>query len=321
MADVSVSSLEDALPSWNAGAAKAAIVDFVAGVTRLGGPGYVPEDGRVAVFDNDGTLWCEMPLPVQAYFASARLDQLAADHPEWRETEPFRSKLAGDTKALLAQGQKAIAELVTATHAGMTTEEFDGIVRSWLASARHPKLGVPFTRAVYQPMLELLRLLRAHGFATFIVSGGGVEFMRVFAEAVYGVPPHQVIGSSIKTRYELRGGRPVLVRDPAIDFVDDKAGKPVGINRAIGRRPIACFGNSDGDREMLEWTTLGRTDGRLGLGLLVHHTDGEREFAYDRQHVPSGQLDKALDEAPMHGWVLADMKADWNTVFPGTPWT
>jgi hypothetical protein len=320
MAEVSTASIEDALPSWNAGAAKAAIVDFVAATTHGGGPGFVPEDERVAVFDNDGTLWCEMPLPVQAYFASARLDQLAADHPEWRETEPFRSKLAGDTRALLAQGQKAIAELVMATHAGMTTEEFDEIVRSWLATARHPKLGLPFTRAVYQPMLELLRLLRANGFATFIVSGGGVEFMRVFAEAVYGVPPHQVIGSSIKTRYEIRGGRPVLVRDPGIDFVDDKAGKPVGIDRAIGRRPIACFGNSDGDREMLEWTTLGRTDGRRGLGLLVHHTDGEREFAYDRQHVPSGQLNKALDEAAEQGWVLADMKADWNTVFPAG-WT
>jgi phosphoglycolate phosphatase-like HAD superfamily hydrolase len=315
------SGLAAALPSWNAGPARDAILAFVARVTREGGRDFVPPGERVAVFDNDGTLWCEMPLPVQAYFADQRLRELAPEHPEWRITEPFRSKLAGDSRALLAQGQKAIAQLVTATHAGMTTDEFDVRVRAWLAAARHPTLGVPFTHAVYQPMLEVLRLLRSRGFATFIVSGGGVEFMRVFAEAVYGVPPHQVIGSSIRTRFEERGGRPVLVRDPEVDFVDDGGGKPVGINRVIGRRPIACFGNSDGDREMLLWTTAGRADGRAALGVIVHHTDAGREFAYDRQHVPSGRLDRALDEAGPNGWVLADMRRDWNTVFPPSAWS
>ncbi|HYR08163.1 MAG TPA: HAD family hydrolase, partial [Longimicrobium sp.] len=234
--------LDGALPSWNPGPARDTILDFVARVTREGGRDFVPVEERVAVFDNDGTLWCEMPLPVQGYFVDARLAELAPEHPEWRETEPFRSKLAGDEKALGAQGPRAVAELVMATHAGMTTDEFDGIVRHWLAAARHPELGVPYTRAVYQPMLEVLRLLRAHGFATFIVSGGGVEFIRVFAQAVYGVPPHQVIGSTIRTHFEMRAGAPALVRDPAVDFVDDRAGKPVAINRSIGRRPIACFG-------------------------------------------------------------------------------
>jgi len=304
------------LPSWNPGPARDAILGFVARVTRHDGPGYVPADERVAVFDNDGTLWCELPLPVQAYFADQRLRDLAPLHPEWRTTEPFRSRLADDTRALLAQGHRAIAQLVMATHAGMTTDDFDQMARRWLATARHPTLGVPFTLAVYQPMLEVLRLLRAHGFATFIVSGGGVEFIRVFAQEVYGVPPHQVIGSTIRTHYEVRGGRPVLVRDPALDFLDDGEGKPVAIGRSIGRRPIACFGNSDGDREMLEWATLGRADGRPTLGVIVHHTDAGREFAYDRGHVPSGRLDRALDEAPERGWVLADMKRDWKTVFP-----
>jgi len=303
------------LPSWNDTAAKQAITDFVARVTREGSADYVPLNERIAVFDNDGTLWCEMPIPVQAFFADDRLRALAPQHPEWQTTEPFKSKLAGDMKGVMASGMKGIAELMSATHAGMTTVEFGQIVRDWLATARHPKLGRPYTEAVYQPMLELLDYLRANEFTTFIVSGGGVEFMRVFAEEVYGVPPHQVIGSTIKTHFEMRGETPVLVRDPALDFFDDKAGKPVSINKYIGRRPIACFGNSDGDREMLMWTTLGRSDGRPSFGLIVHHTDGEREFAYDRQHVLSGQLDKGLDEAPRYGWVLVDMKTDWKTVF------
>jgi hypothetical protein len=308
--------LDGALPSWNDGPARDAILGFVARVTMEGGPDYVPGDERVAVFDNDGTLWCEMPVPVQAFFVDGRLRALAPEHPEWQRTEPFRSVLSGDTHAVAARGEQAVAALTMATHAGMTTEEFEGIVRDWLASTRHPQLGVPFTRAVYQPMLEVLRLLRAHGFATFIVSGGGVEFMRVFAQDVYGVPPQQVIGSTIRTHFEVRGGTPVLVRDPALDFLDDGEGKPVAINRSIGRRPIACFGNSDGDHEMLLWTTLGRTDGRPALGVIVHHTDAEREFGYDRQHVPSGRLDRALDDAPRRHWVVADMKADWKTVFP-----
>ncbi|HKE56565.1 MAG TPA: HAD family hydrolase [Pyrinomonadaceae bacterium] len=306
----------DPLPSWNEGTAKQAILKFVVRVTDEQNADYVPVNERVAVFDNDGTLWCEMPVPVQAFFVDDRLKALAPQHPEWQTTEPFKSKLAGDMKGVMASGIKGIAELAMATHAGMTTDEFNEIVRDWLATAKHPKLGLPFTSTIYQPMLEVLELLRAHDFATFIVSGGGAEFMRVFAEDVYGIPPQQVIGSTIKAHFELRGSTPVLVRDPELDFFDDKAGKPVNINKYIGRRPIACFGNSDGDREMLMWTTLGRSDDRPSFGLIVHHTDGEREFAYDRQQVLSGQLDKGLDEAADYGWVLADMKNDWKVVFP-----
>ena len=309
-------SVSDPLPSWNDCNAKQSIIDFVARVSLAGSSDYVPVNERVAVFDNDGTLWCEMPVPVQAFFMSDRVKALAPQHPEWQRTEPFKSILAGDIKTALATGIKGLAALGMATHAGMTTDEFVRIVRDWLSTARHPKLNRTFTEAIYQPMLEVLALLRARGFATFIVSGGGAEFMRVFAEDVYGVPPPQVIGSTIKTHFELRAGKPVLVRDPELDFFDDKAGKPVNINKYIGRRPIACFGNSDGDSEMLMWTTLGRDDGRPSLGVIVHHTDGEREFAYDREHVLSGQLDKGLSEAAKYGWVLADMKNDWRVVFP-----
>jgi haloacid dehalogenase-like hydrolase len=309
-------TISDPLPSWNDGATKHAIIDFVIRVSTAGNSDYVPVNERIAVFDNDGTLWCEMPVPVQAFFTNDRLHALAPQHPEWRRTEPFKSMLAGDIKTAMATGIKGLAELAMATHTGMTTEEFVGAVRVWLATATHPKFNRLFTEVIYQPMLEVLALLRARGFTTFIVSGGGAEFMRVFAEDVYGVPPHHVIGSTIKTHYELRRGRPVLVRDNVLDFFDDKAGKPVNVNRYIGRRPIACFGNSDGDREMLIWTTVGRSDGRPSLGLIVHHTDAEREFAYDREHVLSGRLDKALSDARTYGWVLADMKHDWNVVFP-----
>lgn len=306
----------DPLPSWNEGNAKFSVINFVTRVSTPGSSDYVPVNERIAVFDNDGTLWCEMPVPVQAFFVNDRIKALAAKHPEWQRTEPFKSILAGDIKSAMASGIKGLAELGMATHAGMTTDEFVLIVRDWLARAEHPKRKRPFTEMIYQPMLEVLAFLRSRGFSTFIVSGGGAEFMRVFAEEVYGVPPHQVIGSTIKTHFELRKGTPVLVRDPVLDFFDDKAGKPVNINKYIGRRPIACFGNSDGDREMLMWTTLGRSDRRPTFGLIVHHTDAEREFAYDREHVISGQLDKALDEAVTYGWVLADMKKDWRTVFP-----
>src|SRR5215467_13982914 len=304
----------DPLPSWNECQSKRAILDFVGRVTDKNSADHVPGNERIAVFDNDGTLWCEMPVPVQAFFADDRLN--APRHPKCQNTDPFKSKLAADIKGVLATGIKGIAELVMATHAGMTTDEFNAIVRDWLATAKHPKLGLPFTSTIYQPMLEVLDLFRTNNFSTFIVSGGGVEFMRVFAEDVYGVPTHQVIGSTIKSRFELRGTTPVLVRYPGLDFFDDKAGKPVSLNKYIGRRPIACFGNSDGDREMLMWTTLGRSDGRPSFGLIVHHTDAEREFAYDRQHELSGQLDKGLDEAANYGWVLADMKNDWKVVFP-----
>ncbi|HEY6802318.1 MAG TPA: HAD family hydrolase [Pyrinomonadaceae bacterium] len=304
----------DPLPSWNDCDAKNAIIHFVNRVTSEINDDFVPVNERIAVFDNDGTLWCEMPVPVQAFFADDRLKQLAPQHPEWKTTEPFKSKLAGDLKGVMASGIKGIAELVMATHAGMSAEKFSSIVSNWLSTAIHPHLKRPFTEVVYQPMLEVLEFLRANSFATFIVSGGGVEFMRVFAEDVYGIPPHQVIGSTIKTHFEFNDGKPFLERDPALDFFDDKAGKPVNINKFIGRRPIMCFGNSDGDREMLMWTTLGNS--RPSFGLLVHHTDNEREFAYDRQHVLSGQLNQALDEAGSYGWILADMKNDWREVFP-----
>jgi hypothetical protein len=308
---------EEALPSWNDGPAKAAIVAFVAEVTKPGAPGFVPPAERIAVFDNDGTLWAEQPMYVQLAFVLDRVQELAPAHPEWQQREPFKSALAGDLHAVAASGEKGLLELVAATHAGTTAEEFAGIVERWLAGARHPKLDRPYTESVYQPMLELLSYLRANGFKTFIVSGGGVEFMRPWAERVYGVPPEQVIGSSIRTKYELRGGAPVIARLPEIDFIDDKAGKPVGIHKFIGRRPILAFGNSDGDFEMLEWTTAGPGP---RLGLLLHHDDAVREFAYDRaSHV--GKLVRGLDEAAARGWVVVGMKRDWKQVFPPHPST
>jgi len=306
----------DSLASWNDGKARSAILAFVERVSRPGGPDFVPEEERIAVFDNDGTLWSEMPVPVQALFLRDRLRELAPQHPDWQTTDPYRAMLAGDNRGVLASGLAGITQLVMSTHAGMTTDEFADIVRGWLSRARHPGSGQPYTRMVYQPMLELLAYLRANGFTLFIVSGGGIEFMRVFAEQTYGVPPHRVVGSSNVTHFEMRGARPVLLRDPKLEFFDDKAAKPVAINKFIGRRPIACFGNSDGDHEMLLWTTEGRPDGRQGFGLLLHHTDGEREFAYDREHVVSGHLDAALDDAPTRGWTVVDMKQDWKRVYP-----
>jgi hypothetical protein len=302
----------DALPSWNDGAAKQAIVAFVARVTKDGGPDFVPGPERIAVFDNDGTLWSEQPGYVQLAYVIDRVKALASTHPEWKDKQPFKGVLAGDLKAALAGGERAILELVMATHAGMTTEEFEASVTSWLSTAKHPRFGRQYTELVYQPMLELLAYLRASGFKTYVVSGGGVEFVRPWVERVYGMPPEQVVGSSIKVKYESRGDRPVLRRLPEIDFIDDKAGKPVGIHKFIGRRPIAAFGNSDGDLEMLQWTTAGAGP---RFGLIVRHTDAEREWAYDRQsHV--GRLAKALDEAPRRGWVVVDMKQDWKVVYP-----
>ena len=302
----------DALPSWNDGAAKQAIVDFVTRVTTEGGPDFVPVAERIAVFDNDGTLWSEQPLYFQFIFTLERVKALAPQHPEWQTEEPFRSVLANDVKGVLAGGEAGLAKLMGATHAGMTTEEFSAIVTDWLATARHPKLNRPYTELVFQPMLELLAYLRANGFKTYIVSGGGMEFMRTFSERVYGVPPEQVIGSSGKLKFEMRESGPVLMRLPVIDFIDDKQGKPVGIQKFIGRRPIAAFGNSDGDLQMLQWTTAG--DGPR-FGLIVHHTDAEREFAYDRKS-SIGKLDKALDEAKARGWTVVNMKDDWKTIYP-----
>jgi phosphoglycolate phosphatase-like HAD superfamily hydrolase len=302
----------DPLPSWNDGAAKAAIAAFVARVTTAGGRDFVPASERIAVFDNDGTLWSEQPIYVQLAFALDRVRALAPQHPDWSEREPFKSVLAGDVHGALTSGERGIVELLAATHVGNTTEEFEGIVRQWIATARHPRFGRPYTEIVYRPMLELLEYLRANGFKTFIVSGGGVDFMRPWVEATYGIPPEQVVGSRVKLDYEVRDGVPVIERLAAVDLVDDKAGKPVGIQQVIGRRPIAAFGNSDGDFEMLEWTTSGPG---ARLGVLVRHTDADREWAYDRDsHV--GALDRSLDEAATRGWIVIDMKEDWSVVYP-----
>ena len=298
------------LASWNEGPAKEAIMKFVRDVTTDGAATYVAQDDRIAVFDNDGTLWPERP-PVELAFALDRVKALAPQHPGWKDREPFKSILAGDVANALAGGEKAAAELMAATHAGMTTDEFAADVRAWIASARHPRFERPYTDLAYEPMLELLAYLREHGFRTFIVSGGGVEFMRPWAQKVYGVAPEQVIGSQGGLRFELREGRPVLVKLAELDFVDDKAGKPVAIQKHIGRRPLVALGNSDGDFEMLEWTTSAPG---ARLGLLVHHTDAAREFAYDR-HAGPFTLDKAWDEAAAKGWIVVDMKRDWKRVF------
>ena len=308
----SAAAQTDPLPSWNDGKAKQSAVEFVTRVITPGGKDFVPEPERIAVFDNDGTLWAEQPIYFQLAFALDRVKALAPQHPEWKSKEPFASLLKGDLKGALAGGEPAIVQIVMATHAGITTEEFEKSVSDWIATAKHPKTGRLYTEMVYQPMLELLRYLRANGFKTFIVSGGGIDFMRVFSEQVYGIPPEQVIGSSGKLKFELRGGKPVLVKLPEIDFIDDKAGKPVGIQRNIGRRPILAFGNSDGDLQMLQWAAAGSGARFMGL---VHHTDAAREWAYDRQS-SIGRLDKALDEAKAKGWTRVDMKQDWKVVFP-----
>jgi phosphoglycolate phosphatase-like HAD superfamily hydrolase len=301
----------DPLPSWNEGAAKKALTEFVARVTTVGGSDIVPPAERIATFDNDGTLWAEQPLYFQFQFALDRVKALAPQHPEWRTKEPFNHLLAGDMNAFLAGGERALAAVIAASHSGLTTDEFAAVVKDWLRTARHPKSGRPYTDMVYTPMLELLDYLRANGFKTYIVSGGGVEFIRAFADSVYGIPPEQVIGSEGKLEFELRDGRPVLLKLPEVQFVDDGPGKPAGIQAGIGRRPTAAFGNSDGDQQMLEWTWAG-TGARLAL--LVHHTDADREWAYDRDsHI--GRLDKALDEAQTAGWTVVDMKADWKQVF------
>ena len=302
----------DPLPSWNEGPAKQSIIAFVAKVTTAGSPGFVPVPERIATFDNDGCLWAEQPMYFQALFIFDRIKGLAPQHPEWKDKEPFASVLEGDVKAALAGGEHALMEMGMATHAGMTTEEFETIVKDWLATARHPVTKRPYTEMVYQPMLEVLAYLRANGFKTFIVSGGGIELMRPWTEKVYGIPPEQVVGSSITTKFELRDGKPVLLRLPELNFIDDKAGKPVGINQHIGRRPIAAFGNSDGDLQMLQYTAAGSG---ARFCLYVHHTDAEREWAYDRaSHI--GRLDKGLDEAAAKGWTVVDMKTDWRRIYP-----
>ena len=301
-----------ALTSWNDSASKNAIIAFVEQVTTRGSPDFVPEPERVATFDNDGTLWAEQPMYFQLLFALDRVRALAPQHSEWTNQEPFASLLRGDVKSALAGGEKAVLAIAIATHSGMTCDEFDQIASDWIAAARHPATGRLYTEMIYQPMLELTAYLRANGFKTFIVSGGGIDFMRLWTERVYGIPPENVVGTSGRTTFELRDGKPVLLRPAEIGFIDDGVGKPVAIRHHIGRRPIAAFGNSDGDLQMLQYTTAGSG---ARFALIVHHTDAAREWAYDRNS-PFGRLDKALDEAHAKGWTVVDMKNDWKTVFP-----
>ncbi len=303
---------QNPLPSWNSGPTKTAILDFVRQVTTKGTPDFVRPEERITVFDNDGTLWAEQPAYFQLLFAMDRVQQLAPQHPQWRTTQPFKAVLNGDMHALAESGEKGLLELVLATHANMTADKFAEIVATWIATARHPTTGQPYTEMVYQPMLELLDYLRANDFKTYIVSGGGIEMMRVFAEDIYGIPREQGIGSSIKTKLEMSDGIPVIVRLPEIDFIDDKEGKPICIHKFIGRRPIAAFGNSGGDLRMLQYTAAGPG---LRFCLYVHHTDAEREWAYDREsHI--GKLNKGLNEAQKQGWTVVDMKNDWKTIYP-----
>lgn len=307
----------DPLPSWNDGLTKGSIVAFVAKVTKEGSPDFVPPADRIATFDNDGTLWVEHPIYTQLAFALDRVKALAPEHPEWKDQQPFKAVLDNDHKALAAAGEKGLLELVMASHAGMSTAEFEAIVKDWLAKARDPRFKRPYTELTYQPMVELLEYLRANGFKTYIVSGGGIEFMRPMTEKLYGVPPEQVIGSSIKTQYEMQDGKPVLMRLPEIDFIDDKTGKPVAINQFIGRRPVAAFGNSAGDQQMLEWTGAG---GGQRLMMLVLHDDAEREYAYGPANglpdTPFGAFPQSLlDEARTKDWAVTSMKHDWARVF------
>lgn len=302
----------DPLPSWNEGETKSSIIKFVSEVTDPGSAHFIEVADRIATFDNDGNLWSEQPAYFQLFFAMDRVKLLADQHPEWKTQQPFKAVLEDDLKTLASFGEHGIIELVMATHANITTEEFESVVKQWLVAAKHPRFKRPYTQLVYQPMLELLEYLRSKDFKTFIVSGGGIEFMRPWVEEVYGIPRDQVVGSSIKTEFTYQDGQPVIMRLPELDFIDDKADKPVGIHRFIGRKPVFASGNSDGDLQMLQWTASG--DG-LRFMLYLHHTDSEREWAYDREsHI--GRLDKGLDEASEKGWTVIDMKEDWKLIYP-----
>jgi phosphoglycolate phosphatase-like HAD superfamily hydrolase len=306
-------TLKDPLPSWNEGPAKKSIQDFVSKTTKEGTVGFIPVPERIACFDNDGTLWSEQPMYFQLAFVMDRVRALAPQHPEWKETQPFKAALEGDVKTALAGGEKAMLDLMYATHAGTTSEEFNTIVKDWIATARHPRSNRPYTQMIFQPMLELLNYLRANGYKTYIVSGGGIDFMRVWTETVYGIPPEQVIGSSLKLKYTMRDAGPVIEKLPEVNFVDDEAGKPVGIEQHIGRRPVFTAGNSDGDYEMLQWTST--ATGYPRFGMIVHHTDEVREWAYDRgSHI--GGLSKGLDDAARYNWLIVDMKNDWKQIYP-----
>lgn len=302
----------DPLPSWNEGPTKQAIVDFVEGVTQEGSPSFVPEADRIATFDNDGNLWSEQPFYFQLQFAMDRVKAMAPDHPEWQDQQPYKALLEGDMEALLAEGEAGLVKLVMASHSGMTASEFEASVKEWLRTARHPRFDKPYNALVFQPMLELLEYLRANGFKTFIVSGGGIDFMRPWVEEVYGIPPHQVVGSSIKAEFDYNDGDPVIRKLPELDFIDDKAGKPVGIHKYIGKKPIFASGNSDGDLQMMQYAA---SNAQGAFMLYLHHTDGDREWAYDREsHI--GRLDKGLDEANKNGWTVIDMKEDWKVIYP-----
>lgn len=312
LSSVTASQPQDPLPSWNDGPNKQAIIEFVTKTTDQNQASFIPPTRRIATFDNDGTLWSEQPLYFQAIYIFDRIRELAPEHPEWQQKEPYASVLKGDSKSALAGGKQALLEMVMGTHAGVTASEFSESVADWLASARHSGSGKPYTAMVYKPMLELLDYLRDSDFKVFIVSGGGIDFLRVFAEEVYGIPPEQVVGSSLKAKYEIRNGSPVIVKQAEVDFIDDKAGKPVGIHRYIGRRPVLAVGNSDGDFEMLEWTSAGEGP---SLAMIVHHDDAKREWAYDREsHI--GRLVRGLDEGPQRGWKIISMKNDWNLIYP-----
>ncbi|HVT27644.1 MAG TPA: HAD family hydrolase [Lacipirellulaceae bacterium] len=312
----------DPLPSWNDGPVKSSITSFVEKVTTPGSRDFVDPYDRIATFDNDGTLWCEKPMYFQMIFAFDRIKVLAKDHPEWRSQSPYKYVLDDDLQAFGASGQKGLLDIIAATHAGMTVDEFHDLVRNWMHTARHPRFHRPYDQLIYQPMRELLAYLRSKQFKTFIVSGGGVEFMRPWVDKAYGIPPQQVVGSSGVVKFVMRGGTPVLIKQPKVEFIDDGPGKPVGINRFIGCHPIMAFGNSDGDLEMLQWTTMAKPSGpgrpRPRFGLIVHHTDAVREYAYDR-HSNVGRLDKALDAAGPAGWTVVDMKNDWKQIFPNEP--
>ena len=310
--DLAMAQTEDPLPSWNGGKARQSIIDFVTKVTKKGSSDFVPPAERIAVFDNDGTLWVEYPMYTQILFALDRVKQLAPQHPEWKTKQPFKALLEGDMKTVGGSGMKGLMEIIIATHSGMTATEFEKTVSHWLKTNKHPRFNRLYTECVYQPQLELLAYLRANGFKTFIVSGGGIQFMRPMTKEAYGIPPQQVVGSSVIAEFQMKDGKPALIRMPKIDFINDKAGKPVGIYEHIGRRPILAFGNSDSDMQMIQYTKAG--DG-LRLGLFVHHTDADREYAYDRKS-RVGTLDKVLDQAESNGWIIVDMKKDWNKVFP-----
>jgi len=306
-------STTDPLASWHEGPPKQAIVDFVTKTTQEGGPDFIPVPDRIACFDNDGTLWSEQPMYFQLAFALDQVKAMAPQHPEWKVKQPFKAILEGDLKTALAGGEKAIFEIIMTTHAGMTADEFELTVKNWMATATHPETGKHYNEMIYQPMVELLNYLRANGYKTFIVSGGGIDFMRPWVEQAYGIPPDQVVGSSVKVKYDMMDGRPVLIKLPELNFIDDKEGKPVGIHQHIGKRPVFAAGNSDGDYAMLQWTTTATDYPRFGL--IVHHTDSVREWAYDRQsHI--GKLEKGLDDAEKFGWVVVSIAKDWKTIYP-----